>query len=182
MSKKIFVVVEGPDASGKTSIAKELANRINAIYFERTPDLRADTFKQHEIGYYENLGRKLSLQIEKKIEKSSVVIARYIYSISAIFYANTCKIRPVIKDVIEPDYIIYCYANSKTLIERIKKRSENGEPLSYIEKDPQKYKRLCERYEDLFKKGTNIIKIDTSNKTIAESVSKILSLLKSDFH
>ncbi len=177
MSKKIFIVVEGPDASGKTSIAKELANKINALYFERTLDLRADTTKKHPIEYYESLGRKLSSQIKKELDKSSVVIARYVYSISAIFYADTCKIRPVITGVIKPDYIIYCYADSKTLIERLKRRSENGEPRSYIEKDPKKYKRLCRRYEDLFKNGDNVIKVNTSNKKLNKSVSKILRLL-----
>lgn len=178
MSKNIFVIVEGPDASGKTSIAKALAKRIHALYFERPSDLKADTSQQHEPEYYENIGRKLSSKIKEELNESSVVIARYIYTIPALFYSYTGKIRPVITDVIKPNYIVYCYADQDVLNERIKKRSENGEQISVIESDAKKYKRLCERYGQLFKKGENIIKIDTSNKTVDESVNEILNSLK----
>lgn len=179
MSKNIFVIVEGPDASGKTSIAKALAKRIHALYFERTSsDLKVDKSRRYRIEYYENIGRRLSSKIKEKLNESSVVIDGYIYSIPALFYSFTGKIRPIITDVIKPNYIVYCYVDQKTFNERIKKRSENGEPISIVESDTEKYKRLCERYEQLFKKGENIIKINTSNKTVDESVNEILNSLK----
>ena len=151
------------------------------FYFERTPKFKADTSKQYPLSYYKNLLRKLSSYIEKKIKQSGLVIARYMYSIPALIYAMTGKrvdvvkdVVDVVKDVIEPDYIIYCYAKLKILEKRIKER----ESLSVHEKDLNKFKRLCKRYKELFENKKNVIKIDTSNKTVEESVEEVLQKLQ----
>lgn len=173
-----FIVVEGPDGSGKTTIAKAFAERIHALYFERPRDLKADTLVQHEPEYYENIGRKLSTQIKKKLKKSDVVIARYVYSISALIYANTGIRRPFITDVVTPDLIVYCYAPSDILMDRVKKRSKLGVELYSHEKDVNKFKRLCVYYEDLFNNVSNVIRLDTTRNNVAECINEIVIALK----
>ena len=172
-----LIDVEGPDGSGKTTIAKELAKKLGYKYFERDSSLKADTSKQHPPEYYENLGRKLSKKLKKELEKNNIVIARYVYSISALNYANSKKRRAIIKDVIEPDYIIYCYASDEILRERLKLRKSEGNSLYHHEKDVEKYKRLCKRYKEIFSNKDNVIKIDTSEKTPEESVREIMEKL-----
>jgi len=174
MKKKLFIVVEGPDGSGKTSIAKELAKKINYAYFERTSELKANTSKQHPLDYYENLLKKLSFHLKTKLNKSGLIIARYLYSIPAIYYAKTGKKVSVAEDVLKPDIVIYCYARTEILRKRIYARDN----LHEHEEEIEKYKRLCKRYEELFKDDKEIIKIDTSNKSIEESINEIYEKLK----
>lgn len=151
-----------------------MAKRLNYTYFERTSEFKADTFKQHPLDYYKNLLKKLSSHLKTKLNKSGLVIARYMYSIPAIYYAKTGKRVGIIEGVLKPDIVIYSYAKTETLRKRIGTRNN----LYEHEEDIEKYKRLCKRYEELFEDNKKIIKIDTSDKSVEESVNEIYEKLK----
>jgi thymidylate kinase/MoaA/NifB/PqqE/SkfB family radical SAM enzyme len=65
-----FVVIEGPDGSGKTTIAKEIAKRLGYLYYRTPPSI----FQNDEI--------------KKSLECDGLEISRYLYYLSSMHYAN----------------------------------------------------------------------------------------------
>ena len=178
MDKNIFVVVEGPDGAGKTSIAKELGKKLGLKYFQRNSEFKVNSKEQKDIKYYHDLTRRLGIRISKELKKSSIIIDRYAYSVPALLFAHTKKKESIAKKILIPDYVIYCYANKKILRSRINERLKNKNKIYQHEEDLKKYKRLCKRYKQLFRFKKDVIKINTSKKSVKESVDKILKTME----
>ena len=107
-----------------------------------------------------------------------MVIARYVYSIPALVFANANKRVNILEGVLKPDWVVYCYADRNVLRKRLKDRSEGGVSLAEHELDLERYDRLCQRYDELFENMDNVIRVNTSKKSVKESVDEILSKLK----
>ncbi|HII72569.1 TPA: hypothetical protein HA265_07470 [Candidatus Woesearchaeota archaeon] len=173
-------IVEGPDAGGKTTTANELRKRLGADevetpedFWEKPDGIRAGPF-------YEDRMRKMRPLIEEALTRGDVVSARSQFSVPAIGYAFTGRKMPVMEGAAEPDVIIYVTADYDILRERLVSRVEKGtkSKLSEHERDEEKYKRLLQRYEELFEGDQRVIRVDTSDGDVEASLDRLMEQIR----
>jgi dTMP kinase len=140
----MFIVFEGADGSGKTTIAKQLAEKYNGIYTCEPTDPEVSKLsefiedrKQHDV------------QIKKWLKEGKVVVCdRYKYSTLVYQQFEGYKVEELIelnRDSLIPDLTIILDYPVETLMERIKNR---GKPLSKYE-IPENLKIITELYRKL---------------------------------
>lgn len=178
----LFIVFEGVDGVGKTTIANLLVEKLNVCY-QKTPLPRLkwvanllDKFHNPEIeavGYFV-LTAFTSLFISRQLKHQHVICDKYILN---TIVAQTClggKLIKIIeklryKFLLKPDYV-FCLtiSDQNELIKRLKNRGNfNGNDkqlLPYWRKIQEKYLEFPE-----------IIFINTSNKTPDEILSVVLN-------
>lgn len=130
--KNIFVVIEGLDGSGKSTIAKMLSEAFDCYYYE-TP---AGYYKQirtlvdngldiieHYLFYLAAV-RYASQQIQSMLKQRSVICDRYIYSTLA--YHRTLGLGITINidelQLLMPDYVFYLQISEEIQLQRLKER------------------------------------------------------------
>lgn len=177
----IFVSFAGIDASGKTTLAKELSSKINAQYYYTPPYkirfLRKIVDKlDHELRYeYYLWGNRIaSKEITRILQKKNVVADRYMYSTIAHNSVMLNKNLPIQRNIIIPNCVIYTTAQIETIKDRLLNRSSRNryEDIEYLKKVDTKYK-------ELFKREQNILTLDTTYDSVKESLEKILIYLNS---
>ena len=191
-SKGIFVVIDGPNGVGKTTVINELEREIKNIGIKyiltKEPTnsklgqfIRAnqDIYKNEILACliaanrYEHIN---SLIIPKLDEGYLVISDRYLPS-SLVYQSidNLDKdfIMSINKNIIIPDLTVILTASIETLVDRISKRSEitrfEATELKAIEVD--KYEQA---YQFLLDSDYNIVKIDNDFNTINIIVKKIV--------
>ncbi|MBP2142974.1 dTMP kinase [Methanococcus voltae] len=194
-SKK-FIVFEGIDGSGKSTQAKMLADRINAILdYEPT---NSEVGKLIRKGLSEGCFEKETLallfagdrvehckELEKRLEKNHIICDRYVYS--SMVYQNTQGIdMKYICDINKyarvPDIVVLLDLNPELSMLRVNDRTGNNEIFEKIEFQ----KIIREKYIEIFEKPefeknmfmpSIYIKID-ANKSISELHNEIYNLIK----
>jgi len=144
MNNNFFIVIEGADGSGKTTIAKQLAKQYNAIYTAEPTDASIDTLE----GYIEDR-KKHDIQIKGWLkEGKNVVCDRYKYS--TLVYQqfeghDVSELLELNRDSLIPDLTIVLDYPVEVLMQRLEER---GKPLSKYE-TPENLKIICELYKQL---------------------------------
>ena len=100
MKKKKLIVIEGGDGTGKSSIAKELAKRINGVYYKTPSSLfwkirhEIEATNDYNLIFYFYLTGTLhaSYQIGKLLEKTHVISDRYFFTTIAYHQCLGVKI------------------------------------------------------------------------------------------
>lgn len=169
MKKNIFIFV-GPDRSGKTTIAKELANRIGMQYFKNS--LEAVAFQEDGIDF-KGLTRYTALYMTQILEQcdfsGGVILDRFVpceYAYGPIFG------REIEEDIIfEADsklaelgaILVLCYNSDIS--------SENWDD-KFVEFN--KYSMILNRYfEYVTKTKMRIVVVDTSDQDLDAQINRI---------
>ena len=194
MDDGLFIVLEGIDGSGKTSIAFQLQRKLlennykvvitrEPTFYEPGLLLRKylNTFKLHQRDpVYEALLfaadriYHVNFFIKPLIKKGFIIICdRYVYS--SIVYQSTDGvpeewIKSINKYALEPDLAFFIDVDPKKALARIKDKASMFEELTFLEKVYLKYK-------DMVKKGI-LISIDgkrSINKITNEIYNVVIS-------
>lgn len=190
MSKGIFIAIDGCDASGKSTIIRELKKIIESDYnlkdkvvmvrepgfTEAGEEIRKTILKPRdkplesmtELALMYSARKELIEKVIKpELEKGSVVISDRWESSSFVYQ----KIRGVNeKDIkimsnlmcdIEPDYYIYMDVYPKNTLDRII-NERNGKLDSTEKLDLNYFKDIRNEFKSFFKEKTNCIEIDSN--------------------
>ena len=168
-------MIEGVDGSGKTSIAKLLAEKIDGEYYH-SPSRKIEFL--HKLAnassplfryYYFLFGNYISSKEFKKIlRKKQLVVDKYIYSTVAFHSEILGKKLELPKNLVTPDIIIYIKADWYLIDKRISERPNRSkyEEIEFLKAVEKEYNRIL-------KPLSNIIQIDTTNKTAEQAVTEI---------
>ena len=176
-----FIVMEGIMGSGKTTLAKMLAEKLNGFYYNTPMGFRemrpvADKSLSLEARYYFYLSLNLqtSSEISELLKEKPVICDKYIWS--TFCYHKTFGLNfscfPQL-DIIMPDFCFLIFCENRIRLERISKR----DPVNDFSKDfaRQETERRCWKE---FKKILPDTIIDNSLDNPQNAFSQILTRIK----
>ncbi len=140
----MFIVIDGADGSGKTTVAKLLAEKYNAIY-----TCEPTNPEMSKLSEFLEDRKKHDIEIKEWLkEGKNVVCDRYKYSTVVYQQLEGYPLEELIElnhDSVIPDLTIVLDYPVETLIKRLEAR---GKPLSKYE-TPENLKTICELYKQL---------------------------------
>ncbi len=171
-----FIVFEGVDGSGKTTIAKALAERIGAHYYYNPPAVLrpfrtyADASSPKIRFRYCSLGNRIaSLHIRWLLRTRPVVCDWYVFSTIAYHSVLLGVKLPMPGRTLMPDRIVRTRADWDEISRRL---TERGKVSKYEELEF--LKQVSPEYDRIFSGMENLIELDSSGKTVAESVDELV--------
>jgi deoxyadenosine/deoxycytidine kinase len=197
MTKKKYIVVEGPIGVGKTSLAKILAAEFQArCVFEKVEDnpFLAKFYEDRETYAFQNQLFFLLSRYQQQRELSQQelfnqnAVADYLFAKDKIFATLTLSSEELnlyqqiyqLLDtrVPKPDLVVYLQARPDVLYKRIKKRDKNYErsvTQEYLEEVAQAYNRFFFHYDEspLLVVNTSEIDFVASSKDLADLIKEI---------
>ncbi len=197
MTKKKYLVVEGPIGVGKTSLAKILASEFQArAVFERVEDnpFLPKFYEDRETYAFQNqLFFLLSrYQQQRALSQQELfnqnTVADYLFAKDKIFATLTLSSEELnlyqqiyqLLDtrVPKPDLVIYLQARPEVLYKRIKKRDKGYErniTPEYLEEVAQAYNQFFFHYDEspLLVVNTSEIDFVASGKDLADLIKEI---------
>lgn len=170
LDKARYIVVEGPIGAGKTSLARRLATRLDALSMYEQPELNPFLSQ-----FYQNPDRwalatqmhflfqridKLG-ELARSFETHERIVSDFVLDKDPLFASLNLgddelalyqrvfdSLRPV--DPPQPDLVIYLQAKPDTLMERVRLRGLDAERRiteSYLERVAERYARFFYQYE-----------------------------------
>lgn len=195
MSK--FIVLEGIDGSGKSSLAKALANQGDSVFFEPTRstaeglEIRGILSSEPEITVEINrmllklfrIDRLWNLenQIKPGLKNGRVVLDRYFFSTAAYQGLDQEHCLNIVeeylndKEVLQPDLVLYLDVSVEQSLNRLSTRNTTQdvyEKKENLEKIKKNYMNIWQR----FAPEINLRVIDAS-KTMSEILVKAQNLI-----
>lgn len=176
-----FVVLEGIMGSGKTTLAKMLAEELGGIYYNTPASFRemrlvADRNLSLEARYYFYLSLNLQVasEVSDLLKEKSVICDKYIWSTFCYHKAlglNISCFPPL--DILMPDFCFLVFCENRTRLERISRR----DPINDYSKDfiRQESERRC---LEEFRRVLPDAMVDNSSDNPQKAFSKILTLIK----
>jgi thymidylate kinase len=171
-----FILIEGTDATGKTTTAENLADRIGGQPYQCPPKILKpirDGIHEYspEANYHFYLSGNLiaAEEISGFLKDQHVVSDRYIYSTLVHHSITMGRDLPMPELPLMPDHIIYVTATMDTIIERLGGRDN----LQKHEK-PAFMKEMQRRFLEYFKDLDNVLTVDTSELNEEQVVDFIL--------
>ncbi|MFA5935196.1 MAG: AAA family ATPase [Candidatus Paceibacterota bacterium] len=176
-----FIVLEGTMGSGKTTLAKMLAERLGGVYYNTPASFResrpvADKCLSIKARYhfYLSLNFQVSSEIGELLKEKTVVCDKYIWS--TFCYHKTFGLNlPYFHklDILMPDFCFLIICEDQVRLERISKR----DPTNDYSKDfvRQESERRC---LDEFKSVLPDVIIDNSSDGPQKAFFEIISIIK----
>ncbi len=172
-----FVVLEGIDGAGKTTLAKKLAKDLKAQYITTPPDILGkeeirkimdNNVEAHTRFLYYLLCNSYVSDKIRKLSSQNFICDRYIHSTLSIHsILNGIEFEINQFNFAKPDLNIFLYTSEEERRKRIEKRGKNTKYDKIKEND-----KFREKYISYFKER-NFTFVDTSNEIIEESFLKI---------
>ncbi len=197
MTKKKYIVVEGPIGVGKTSLAKILATEFQArSLFEKVEDnpFLPKFYEDRETYAFQNQLFFLLSRYQQQRELSQQelfnqnTVADYLFAKDKIFASLTLSSEELnlyqqiylLLDtrVPKPDLVVYLQARPEVLYKRIKKRDKSYEKNitpEYLEEVAQAYNRFFFHYDEgpLLVVNTSEIDFVSSGNDLADLIKEI---------
>ncbi len=206
MTKKRYIVVEGPIGVGKTSLAKSLASEFQArSVFERVEEnpFLAKFYEDRETYAFQNQLFFLLSRYRQQRDLSQQelftqnTISDYLFAKDKIFATLTLSSEELnLYDQIyqlldtrvpKPDLVVYLQARPEVLYKRVKKRDKNYErnlTLEYLKEVAQSYNRFFFHYDEtpLLVVNTSEIDFVSSSKDLADLIKEINNMSSGTQH
>ena len=197
MTRKKYIVVEGPIGVGKTSLAKILAAEFQArCVFEKVEDnpFLPKFYEDRETHAFQNQLFFLLSRYQQQRELSQQelfiqsTVSDYLFAKDRIFATLTLSSEELnlyqqiyqLLDtrVPKPDLVVYLQARPEVLYKRIKKRDKSYERSitpEYLEEVAQAYNRFFFHYDEspLLVVNTSEIDFVASSKDLADLIKEI---------
>jgi len=176
-----FIVLEGITGSGKTTLAKMLAKKLDGVYYNTPISFRkmrqvADKSLSIEARYYFylSLNLQVSSEVIELLKNKLVICDKYIWS--TFCYHKTLGLNfsgfPQL-DILMPDFCFLIFCKDRIRLERISKR----DPINDYSKDfiRQELERKC---LEEFKRALPDAMIDNSLDNPQNAFSQILTRIE----
>ena len=192
-----FIILEGIDGSGKSSLAKSLANQGDSVFFEPTKstaaglEIRSILSSEPEITVEINrmllklfrIDRLWNLenQVKPGLKNGRVVLDRYFFSTAAYQGLDQEHCLNIVeeylndKEVLQPDLVLYLDVSVEQSLSRLSTRNTTQdvyEKKENLEKIKKNYMNIWQR----FAPEINLRVIDAS-KTMSEILVKAQNLI-----
>lgn len=190
--KPLFIVFEGIDGSGTTTISKLISKEINSEWDKEPTDSEIGIIIRGILSEHKPINPITLLQLfiadranhQDKINKflksgKSIVLDRYIPSTLA-YQGITFEINDLYnlnKNFIKPDIVFYLDISPEVGMERKKKQKGTLELYEDIDVLKKVYEKYIFSFQFLQKEGWNIYFID-ANRSIDEIKKEVLNKLK----
>lgn len=174
-----FIVIEGLSGTGKTTIAKALAEKIDGLYM-KPPIYPLSEIREKIDESFSDEARALfylsgiveiSNRIKKVAIQQPVVLDKYIYT--TLIYPNTKGIKitwPEWADIIKPDLAIQLTLNEEIRLTRLKDRGSDLKSNTQL--DPTRVAEILEGYRNY-----GLIQV-SNDEAVSKTIDKIMNLLK----
>lgn len=182
----MFIVFEGVDASGKTTIARLLANHLQATYYATPPrefllqreqvDLNA-TADDHYHFYLEGI-RQASAEIWELLAEGKTVVGDRYWASTYVYHMvmGSSVLRDDFKGITIPDVTVLLTVSSDVQSNRLIYRGMSAGDRRMINQQDD----LAREFRRLLIEGEKyLVAIDTSHLTPAEIVSQVLAEIQS---
>lgn len=170
LDKAHYIVVEGPIGAGKTSLARRLAERLQAVELFEQPEANPFLARFYQHADRWALPAQLSFLFQRIDQLNALqqasgepprVVSDFLLEKDPLFadlnlQADEHAVYQRIFDAIKPanppkpDLVIYLQARADTLIERIRKRGMEAERRiteAYLERVAERYARFFYQYD-----------------------------------
>lgn len=173
-----FIVIEGIDGVGKSSVAASVAKKLGAQLMRTPPDffdqfenwLETITSPETRFLLYMFGNSYVSDRVRSDLKQRSIVCDRYFASTVAYHRAMGCLLPTSILDygLVKPDYTFFLNVTSEEVRRtRLLKRNDNSEWDMLMEDDSFR-DRVLEEYSRF-----RMTKIDTTGLSVDEVASRI---------
>ncbi|XP_033762619.1 UMP-CMP kinase 2, mitochondrial-like [Pecten maximus] len=187
-----FVVVEGMDATGKTTLTKILKDRLTAVRFYTPPPpiehLRKVFDRLPELvrrAYYSIGNYIVAMEISKECKERAVVMDRYWHSTAAYGIANESSAGDLPgrghsvyqwpTDLLRPTAVLFLTVGEEIRKQRLQGRGiEKTFEERSLDKDQLFRQRLCDSYRQM--ENPSLVEVDASG-TVEEVVKSAIDKL-----
>mgnify|MGYP000924437420 CR=1 FL=1 len=181
--ENIFIVLEGVDGSGKTTVGKALAQKMDACFCQTPMGLwrKKRAIVENKNSFFRFLFYVVatihsSIIISRILKNDSVVCDRYIHSTLAhhVVYWNKLvgRLSPNVFPIKRPHFVFYLYSRVEIRDQRTLQR-ESNKPKDLDSKSLQ-------QVHEAFLGFTEILPIDTSDISVNEVVNLIIEKLQQE--
>ena len=187
-ARKLFVVFEGADGSGKSTVAELVANRVHGKYLKSPPPPFSE-LKQKMLEtatpvarfvYFIAANIEVTRIVNETLRNKNAIVDRYLWSTfayhAAIENVNPESMRPIwsalSSELRLPDVVVFLTVERRSQLERLSDRSDDALQVRLL-KSNQFQRRIAQAYR-LTKSMWPVpwIEIDTSDKS-AEAVAQL---------
>lgn len=180
----MIVVIEGVDGTGKSTVCRLLATRLNAGYYATPPEeyrnmrTLVDKEASAEAHYRFFLqGVCLASNELRDLQQRGMRVVVDRYWMTTVAYHRAMGIDATLKDfgvILLPDFTVYLEVTPQVQQERLQRRGLTSGDLRTL----QIQNRVREEYALLLEGCSNVLRIDTTKPTPEEVVDLILAALK----
>lgn len=183
MNHYYFIVLEGVDGTGKTSICEKVAKEIDAIVYRTPPfpfnrirlEIDKNTTPKTRFLFYLSGVLHASDEIKKIIKYSHVICDRYFYSTLSYHYVldPSMKVLDISTfNLLLPTFVFYLKASYVECIKRISQRDNKN--MDDIINDRFNSKEFILKVDKEFSNFNNMIPLDTEKLNIEECTTRII--------
>lgn len=193
--KNQFIVIEGIDGSGKSTVSKKIANMLGITHLESPihpfteirKNIDESLCSKGRLYFYLSSNYKLSNFIKEQKETRSIICSRYFYSTIIGYFSrlgeeiSSLYDNPFImeREFLKPDLVIFLQVDEDKQAKRINSRDQSLNSLTDLMclKNSTYQKLLSQNYNTIAEKE-NWVVIDTSEISEQEVVEKCLQKIK----
>ncbi|KAK3591148.1 hypothetical protein CHS0354_040216 [Potamilus streckersoni] len=191
--KHPFVVVEGLDATGKTTLTKILEDKLGAARYYTPPPLVQhlrqffDTLPEIVRRAYYSVGNYLvAMEIAKECQTRPVIMDRYWHSTAAYGIANESSTADLPelghmvynwpKDLLRPSVVLFLSVTEEVRRQRLSGRGEETTfEEKHLDRDKLFRQRLCEAYRRMVDPSCIEINACGSVESVVEAALEVLN-------
>jgi len=185
MKKPLFIVIEGMDGVGKTTITKLLSKKLNGISYKIPPteltnirDNIDNSNKYSKFFYYLSATYYASENIKSNIkEGNSVVCDRYYQTTFSAYGDEVMDLvnsKQIINTLYKPNFCFLLTVSEEERLKRLNLRDFlSKDDIESIDNDVLRNKQMSKYYQ------MDMIEIDTTDKTEQDVLDEIFRIIKS---